>query len=74
MVVDIQGGKYMYTDPQLHSHTKEFGRADRGLAGFKDFFKTHKCNHICKALQLQDRSTEFGRPEIKKENAVGHSI
>ena len=59
MVVDIQGDKYMYTDPQLHSRKMEFGRADRGLSGFKDFFKTHKCNTICKALQLKDRSIEF---------------
>ncbi|KAL7549164.1 hypothetical protein ACHAWF_012437, partial [Thalassiosira exigua] len=29
MVVDIQGSGYVYTDPQIHSAKKEFGRADR---------------------------------------------
>lgn len=58
MVVDIQGSGYIYTDPQVHSMSREFGRADRGTSGFKDFFKTHKCNFICKGLNLKDRSCE----------------
>lgn len=56
MVVDIQGTGYTYTDPQLHSHGKEFGRADRGSSGFKDFFKSHKCNSMCTKLGLPNRS------------------
>ncbi|CAB9524585.1 Myosin heavy chain kinase [Seminavis robusta] len=56
MVVDIQGSGYTYTDPQLHSQSKEYGRADRGKNGFTDFFRTHKCNFICAALHLKDRS------------------
>lgn len=59
MVVDIQGSGYAYTDPQLHSKKKEYGRADRGESGFKDFFRTHKCNHICIALGLQKRENYF---------------
>jgi len=59
IVVDVQGCEYTYTDPQLHSSTKEFGRADRGESGIKDFFKTHKCNFLCNALLLKDRSNEF---------------
>jgi len=68
MVVDIQGDDYTYTDPQLHSQSQEFGRADRGMSGVKEFFKTHNCNFICKALHLEDRSTEFCSPKIKTEN------
>lgn len=56
MVVDIQGDCYQYTDPQLHSKDKHFGRADRGESGFKDFFKTHRCNHICKGLGLKEEA------------------
>ncbi|KAL7534245.1 hypothetical protein ACHAXR_006685 [Thalassiosira sp. AJA248-18] len=53
IVVDIQGSGNVYTDPQLHSIEKEFGRADRGNAGIEKFFKTHKCNFICRELGLQ---------------------
>mmetsp|Transcript_6504 Transcript_6504/g.13578 ORF Transcript_6504/g.13578 Transcript_6504/m.13578 type:complete len:354 (-) Transcript_6504:1128-2189(-) len=57
MVVDIQGSGFTYTDPQLHSKEKLYGRADRGTSGFDDFFKTHRCNCICEALGLQKRSS-----------------
>ena len=52
MVVDIQGSGYVFTDPQLHSITQEFGRADRGIDGIKKFFSTHQCNFICRHLSL----------------------
>jgi len=29
-----------------------FGRTDRGPTGIADFFRTHKCNSLCKLLQL----------------------
>ncbi|CAB9527897.1 Myosin heavy chain kinase [Seminavis robusta] len=68
MVVDIQGSGYTYTDPQLHSQGKEYGRADRGMNGFKDFFRTHKCNFICAALDLKDRSaTSAATTPVKNE-------
>lgn len=64
MVVDIQGASIgsissmcMYTDPQIHSVEKAFGRADRGTNGFKSFFRTHKCNHLCRELGLPSRSS-----------------
>ena len=64
MVVDIQGASIgsissmcMYTDPQIHSVEKAFGRADRGINGFKSFFRTHKCNHLCRELGLPTRSS-----------------
>lgn len=71
MVVDIQGSstaerKSMFesssvdvcawTDPQIHSTDKVFGRADRGKVGFDKFFLTHKCNFICQELGLPRRS------------------
>lgn len=54
MVVDIQGSGYTYTDPQLHSLDKSYGRADRGQVGFDKFFSTHKCNAICMSLGLKE--------------------
>jgi Alpha-kinase family len=59
LVVDIQGSGNEFTDPQLHSKLKEFGRADRGEPGFRDFFRTHKCNYICQELGLKNRSTSM---------------
>ena len=53
MVVDIQGHPYKYTDPQIHSKSKIYGRGDRGEKGFSDFFRTHKCNNICRAFGLK---------------------
>ena len=59
MVVDIQGSStkssYRYTDPQLHSRDCQYGRADRGTKGFTDFFASHTCNGICRALKLPSR-------------------
>jgi len=52
MVVDIQGVATTYTDPQLHSVEKIYGRADRGELGFHKFFGTHKSNFLCKLLEL----------------------
>jgi hypothetical protein len=54
IVVDIQGSGCTYTDPQLHSVDEAYGRADRGEHGFARFFKTHKCNFLCKELGLPE--------------------
>mmetsp|Transcript_27871 Transcript_27871/g.55859 ORF Transcript_27871/g.55859 Transcript_27871/m.55859 type:complete len:314 (+) Transcript_27871:105-1046(+) len=53
MVVDIQGVATFYTDPQLHSISSKYGRADRGERGMEDFFRTHVCNSFCRALRLK---------------------
>jgi len=52
IVVDIQGIGFKYTDPQIHSLSLEYGTADRGERGMKDFFRTHICNSYCKSLGL----------------------
>jgi len=52
LVCDIQGIGDEYTDPQIHSVTESFGPADLGLEGIRQFFKTHRCNIICKFLKL----------------------
>lgn len=70
MVVDIQGSGYMYTDPQLHSHKKEFGKADRGVSGFQDFFKTHQCNAICQQIGLKNRSSSSAAASSKSAGST----
>ena len=52
MVCDIQGVGYQYTDPTIITPDRQFGGADLGPRGFDNFFRTHKCNAICKELKL----------------------
>jgi len=65
IVVDIQGVGDYYTDPQIHSFNGEgFGLGNLGGSGIKKFLQTHRCNKICKALNLRDpRKTG----QVKKE-------
>eukprot|EP01127_Copromyxa_protea_P020477 TRINITY_DN6868_c1_g1_i1.p1 TRINITY_DN6868_c1_g1~~TRINITY_DN6868_c1_g1_i1.p1 ORF type:complete len:290 (-),score=54.65 TRINITY_DN6868_c1_g1_i1:5-874(-) len=50
MVCDIQGVGLKFTDPQIHSVDKEFGRGDLGQEGFEQFMASHKCNEFCRAV------------------------
>jgi len=51
LLCDVQGscsdGKYVLTDPCVHSLTGEFGATDGGLDAMKSFFSRHRCNHYC---------------------------
>ena len=78
-MVDIQGSQHVsnkgniyisYTDPQLHSVEKCFGRADRGKIGFDKFFSTHKCNFICKELGLKLRTSSSSLNGSQKRNTT----
>jgi hypothetical protein len=69
MIVDLQGivagndGKYLLTDPCIHStDVLRFGRTNLGKVGMTRFFQTHICNIICHALKL--KSSEH-QPDIK---------
>lgn len=57
IVVDIQGVKDMYTDPQIHSNIPEsappiWGQGDMGDTGIYKFFESHRCNALCKFFGL----------------------
>lgn len=53
LVCDIQGVGDLYTDPQIHSVNMEwFGKGNLGPKGFERFLSTHKCNAICRYLNL----------------------
>lgn len=57
LVCDLQGvltSRFELTDPAIHSKEgKRFGLTDKGKKGMRDFFETHKCNPLCKALRLK---------------------
>lgn len=52
VICDFQGvqhgGSYHVTIPVIHSQNEEFGRTDLGAHGINEFFKTHRCNDLCK--------------------------
>ena len=62
MVCDLQGvlnpkhpAVFELTDPAIHydspsRRSNVFGQTDRGQKGMSEFFKTHECNNLCKAL------------------------
>jgi len=53
LVVDLQGVKDFYTDPQIHTKDgKGFGLGNLGMGGVERFLKNHKCNAICQMLNL----------------------
>eukprot|EP00667_Euglena_gracilis_P022696 EG_transcript_25356 len=60
MVVDIQGVGDLYTDPQVHSVKYSFGPGDMGPRGFRQFFRTHRCNNICIGLGLSKAPVSNG--------------
>ncbi|PXF46757.1 Alpha-protein kinase 1 [Gracilariopsis chorda] len=58
MVSDIQGvrsgNSYVLTDPCVHSvGGGTYGITDLGMSGVEEFFFKHKCNGLCKDLQLK---------------------
>lgn len=68
MIVDLQGGSAVLTDPQIHCvNMKRFGSGNMGYVGMLKFFMTHVCNEYCKKLNLIDPRAEestFFDPEF----------
>eukprot|EP00667_Euglena_gracilis_P010164 EG_transcript_10341 len=66
IVVDIQGVKDVYTDPQIHSNIPEsappiWGQGDMGDTGIYKFFESHRCNALCKFFGLNP--SPFAQPK-----------
>lgn len=64
LVCDLQGvlnvartpPEFELTDPVIHHKNSiagqaRYGRTDKGLKGFHDFFKTHECSDLCRMLK-----------------------
>ena len=64
LVCDIQGDGCTYTDPTICSGKREscYGKSNMGVKGFENFFRTHKCNDICRKLKLN--ATFTGRESV----------
>eukprot|EP00929_Paragymnodinium_shiwhaense_P010704 TRINITY_DN115580_c0_g1_i1.p1 TRINITY_DN115580_c0_g1~~TRINITY_DN115580_c0_g1_i1.p1 ORF type:complete len:411 (+),score=42.32 TRINITY_DN115580_c0_g1_i1:85-1317(+) len=61
---------YLITDPAIHSSDKRYGVSDLGFAGIEHFFFHHKCNHLCKALEISgDRVRGVDRFAVKRESS-----
>ncbi|KAK1940562.1 Alpha-protein kinase vwkA [Phytophthora citrophthora] len=63
MVVDLQGVGGIFTDPQIHSKSGEFGYGNLSEVGMTAFFATHECNGVCSALGL--KSLQSGKAKTK---------
>jgi len=59
LICDLQGVfnqvKFQLTDPAIHTteETDYFGPTNLGKKGINSFYKTHKCNPLCKYLGLK---------------------
>ncbi|KAJ1443761.1 kinase-like domain-containing protein [Ochromonadaceae sp. CCMP2298] len=67
LVCDVQGvlgnSSFQLTDPSIHSSTRRYGSTDHGRNGQRNFFKTHECNPLCRALYL--RPAAAAQPAVK---------
>lgn len=72
LISDLQGVGYTLTDPAIHTLDPErFKLTDTNLGqdGFKFFFSTHVCNHICGKLNLKSEASMImsGRYQFRKD-------
>ncbi|GFR74601.1 alpha-protein kinase vwkA [Elysia marginata] len=44
----LNGLTYTLTNPQIHSVNSRFGASDGSIQAIADFFRTHRCNNICR--------------------------
>jgi len=73
MVVDIQGVGDVYTDPQMHTMERRFGKGDYGHGGMQLFFSTHLCNPVCVGLGLSPFPTVCSGTQMPHRSASSAS-
>ena len=57
LVCDLQGVEDFFTDPQIHTEDgKGLGMGNMGEEGIQKWAGCHKCNNLCRALQLRTLS------------------
>ena len=47
--------RYILTDPTIHSSEQVHGKKDNGILGMILFISNHRCNRLCRALNLPSR-------------------
>ncbi|XP_052782696.1 uncharacterized protein LOC128218954 [Mya arenaria] len=54
VICNLQGvldkGKFVFTNPVVHSNSETFGESDKGAKGMATFFENHVCTYLCKDL------------------------
>eukprot|EP00923_Selenidium_pygospionis_P002049 GHVN01003160.1.p1 GENE.GHVN01003160.1~~GHVN01003160.1.p1 ORF type:complete len:785 (-),score=73.09 GHVN01003160.1:691-3045(-) len=68
MVCDIQGVDDLYTDPQVHSRSCQFGSADLGTRGMALFFVSFKHDSLVDAMGLPVFA--LSASEIKRQDML----
>ncbi|TGJ71111.1 hypothetical protein EYR41_003102 [Orbilia oligospora] len=62
LVCDLQGVGELLTDPVVHTSDPDrfvLSPTNFGKEGFKFFFASHKCNHVCSQLGLMSTASTF---------------
>ena len=75
LVADLQGffilekDKFLLTDPAIAcaKDPLRFGSTNLGQKGIKVFFSKHRCNHICKSLNLKKHKYQI-LPDLKTDD------
>lgn len=61
VVVDLQGversKEFGLTDPCINCKEPRFGNTNMGDVGIGEFFRTHRCNSVCKVMGLNEITT-----------------
>lgn len=56
LLCDLQGVRgydgYHFSDPAIHSKSRQYGVTDFGVIGMASFFKRHVCNNFCTKLGI----------------------
>jgi elongation factor 2 kinase len=52
LVAHVEGVGDRYTNPAMYTNSAQPVGNDQGMPGIMQFFKSHQCNDICRALQL----------------------
>lgn len=66
LVCDLQGVVHKLTDPMILTKKQNKLQGNLSCAGIAQFFTTHQCNDVCKALSLE-RMTPMITDDIKKQ-------
>ena len=86
LVCDLQGcyskstHAFKLIDPVIHSDLgvkNLFGATDRGAKGIEDFLKSHKCNEVCRMMELtHNKAAKFVAENISstERSSVNTSI